>query len=407
MDPFFSELGRAVLNRWQAANFSLEQFPAIATDALTECAPATSVDVSALIRDFLLNDEQPLQTASPFGEPELIVFDHPRFYIQILFWFEGTTEIHQHTFSGAFHVLAGSSLHSHFSFEDVQPVTANFRLGNLRVKDTRLLETGSTVPIVSGPSCIHSLFHLDSPSLTVVVRTHNDPGTRPQFTYLPPHIAIDPYHDDTLTARRRQLLDVLERLEDPSYPDLVFQMLDDLDLERAFFVLQSTMRTMRDLGRWEEAWEIFSRKHGDAADLIAVTLDEIIWRDGPLVLRGTVTDPEHRFFLSLLLNVPNSGDLLSIVGQRFDGPPIDTVVRWAEELMEATGVGAWILDAEFPSEVDVPAGKQGETLLGTLRHFLSSGSDEPLEISGCIVSPKDLARIRESFVRSSLRALVS
>src|SRR5437763_9800560 len=114
-----------------------------------------------------------------------------------------------------------------------------------------LLDPGRTVPIVSGQSCIHSLFHLDTPSVTVVVRTQHDPGTGPQFNYLPPHIAIDPHFSDKLTMRRKQVLDVLEQLEDTSvgdasvgdagYADLVTEMAGDLDFERGFSILHHCM----------------------------------------------------------------------------------------------------------------------------------------------------------------------
>jgi hypothetical protein len=87
--------------------------------------------------------------------------------------------------------------------------------------------------------CIRS-FHLDTPSATVVVRTQTDPGTGPQFTYLPPHLAIDPIQDDALTMRRKQLLDVLEKTGDPAYPELLSAILAELDFERGFFILQNS-----------------------------------------------------------------------------------------------------------------------------------------------------------------------
>ena len=204
MDAYFTELGRTVLERWKKGNFSLAKFPEIARVALEERPPSKLVDVPALIREFLLNEEQPPQTQSGFGQPELVAYDHPRFYIQILFWMEGTTDIHQHEFSGAFHVMSGSSIHAHYEFVNAQPVTPHLRVGDVRMKNIELLETGRTVPIVSGPDCIHSLFHLDTPSITVVVRSQHDPGTGPQFNYLPPHIAMDPVFSDTLTMRRKQ-----------------------------------------------------------------------------------------------------------------------------------------------------------------------------------------------------------
>src|ERR1700743_3407364 len=117
MDAFFADLGNQILSRWKRENFSLAKFPEIAQKALDERPPAAHVELSKLIRDFLSPEEQPFQTDSDFGEPEIVVYSHPRFYIQLLFWLDGTTAIHQHEFSGAFHVLHGSSIHAHYVFD--------------------------------------------------------------------------------------------------------------------------------------------------------------------------------------------------------------------------------------------------------------------------------------------------
>jgi hypothetical protein len=215
----------------------------------------------------------------------LVVFDDPRFYIQILFWLDGTTQIHQHEFSGAFHVLEGSSLHAEFAFANVRPVTAHFRLGDLQLTGTELLETGRTVPITSGAGSIHSLFHLETPSVTVVVRTHSDPGTGPQFTYLPPHVAVDPFFSDALTTRRLQLLDVLDRTGAEDYGEVVRGMVAALDYERGFFTLQNCLGALRERGEWEETWNVFAKKHGALAAYAAPTLEEIVWRDRLVHLR--------------------------------------------------------------------------------------------------------------------------
>lgn len=400
MDSFFTELGRSVLSRWQARNFSLPHFPDIAREALEKRPPAKHVDLGELLRGFLLDDDQPFQTHSGFGQPELVVFDDPRVYIQILFWMDGTTDIHQHEFSGAFHVLAGSSIHSEFAFEKAQSISSHLRVGHLRMKHTELLETGRTVPIVSGREHIHSLFHLDTPSATVVVRTQNDPGTGPQFTYLPPHVAVDPMHDDALTMRRKQLLDLLEKTEPSVFVALTLEMLADLDFERGFYILQNVMSGLRELGEWEPALRAFCKKHGKLADGIVPTLDEIVRRDGIAALRATVTDVEHRFFLALLLNVSKRADILGMIGQRFSGKPITHVLRWAGELAEISDESVWLLDAEFPQELGVAIEDQAPIFLATLRHCLGAG--KPPAVPKAI-----LASLRSVLARSSWRALIS
>src|SRR3954467_2319627 len=123
MDAFFKELGDTVLKRWKRENFSLAAFPKIARAALDANPPARKVNLAAMMRDFLLSDEQPPQTDSEFGEPELVAYSHPRFYIQLLFWMDGTTAIHRHEFCGAFHVMHGSSIHAQYEFDEARAVT--------------------------------------------------------------------------------------------------------------------------------------------------------------------------------------------------------------------------------------------------------------------------------------------
>ncbi len=397
MDAFFAELGRTVAARWKAENFSIGAFPGIAQAVLEERPPSEHVDLAELVREFLLDDEQPFQTSSGFGQPELIAYDDPRFYIQILVWLEGTTDIHQHEFSGAFHVLAGSSIHSHFEFRNPQSISAHFRVGELKMKDIRLLETGSTVPIISGRDYIHALFHLDMPSISVVIRTHHDPGTGPQYTYLPPHIAVDPNHHDALTTRRKQLLDMLERVDDPAYADLVLEMIEELDFERGFFILQNGIGPLKNLGAWEETLAAFQRKHGALAAGVAPTLEEIVRRDGIAAFRASVTEAEHRFFLALLLNVPTRAEFLDLVAQRYPGEATETILRWAEELTETSDFGTSILDAEFPGEAEVAIEEQPIALLAALRYLLEDEGD----------APANLELFRAALARSSLRPLVS
>ncbi|MFT6182113.1 MAG: hypothetical protein ACJA1W_004485, partial [Akkermansiaceae bacterium] len=349
MNPYFEKLGRTVLERWRQQNFSLGAFPELARIAIDEAPPSENVDLEEMIQEFLANDDQPFQSQSGFGQPELVAFNDPRFYIQILFWMEGTTEIHQHEFSGAFHVMEGSSVHSEFDFAGARTVTPHICTGDLRVKQIELLETGRTVPITSGRECIHSLFHLDSPSVTVVVRTHHDPGTGPQYNYLPPHIAVDPLHSDTLTMRRKQLLDVLENLEHPSYVSHVREMVESLDFERGFHILLHAMDRFQALDEWEPVLESFQKKHGELAKGVPDTLAEFQRRESISQMRYQIEYPEHRFFLALLMNVQNRKDIHALITARFpDQSPITTILGWAEELIEPTEFGLTLLDAAFP-----------------------------------------------------------
>lgn len=406
MDAFFVELGRKVLSRWKRENFSLGRFPEIARAALDERPPARHVDLPELMRDFLLVEEQPLQTDSDFGEPELVVYSHPRFYIQLLFWLDGTTAIHQHEFSGAFHVMKGSSIHAHYEFKNARAVTPYLRVGDLRLKDMELLETGRTVPIVSGQHVIHSLFHLDSPSVTVVVRTQHDPGTGPQLNYMPPHVAFDPHFSDTLMLRRKQLLDVLERTEDISYAECVMAMIADLDFERGFSVLYHCMAYLQQIDQWEPAMQAFGKKHGVLAAGVRASLEEDLRRSVIKGWRSQIVDPEHRFFLALLMNAPTGADLLALVAKRF--PKEDSasiVLRWAVELTEESDDGVSLLDARFPDTVKIDAEDRRDLFLSAFAHFMSRGKKLPAALRKRRAS--DVKALRAAFANSSIGLLTA
>jgi hypothetical protein len=397
MNCYFEKLGRTVLERWREQNFSLAVFPELTRIAIEEAPPSKNIDIDELIHEFLSNDDQPFQSESSFGQPELIAFNDTRFYIQILFWLEGTTEIHQHEFSGAFHVMQGSSVHSEFDFVGARSVTPHIRTGDLRVKQIELLETGRTVPITSGRDCIHSLFHLDTPSITVVIRTHHDPGTGPQYNYLPPHIAINPLHADSLTARRKQLLDVLETIEDPDYGTHLNEMMGRLDFERGFNMLRHAMPRLKELNEWDEVLATFQNKHGELALGVPDTLAECLRRETISQMRHFIINPEHRFFLALLINVQNRADIFALVTRRFpESSPIDTILGWAEELVEPNDFGVTLLDAAFPETPDIDFEEQSWLLIDALKYALEGNTDE-----------NDFLEIQAALSASCLRPLFS
>jgi len=274
------------------------------------------------------------------------------------------------------------------------------------MRQIELLETGSTVPIVSGRSCIHSLFHLETPSVTVVVRTQNDPGTGPQFNYLPPHIAMDPVFTDELTMRRKQLLDVMEQIEDPTYAALVLEMTAELDFERGFFILQHCMGHLQNLNEWLAVLTAFETKHGLLAVGVAPTLVEGARRDVIKEMRSSIGEPEHRFFLALLMNVPSLADLLVLVAQRFPGtPPVETVVRWSEELGAETDYGIAILDAVFPDGLEIADEAQPDLFVAALRYFMVGGKKGSSALRALPVA--QLKQLRTAFADSTLRVLVA
>src|SRR5688572_18112211 len=123
MQPF-AELGALIEGRWRDANYNEAYFPNIAAQALLESDLTARVDPWEIIRWVHTTPNLPRQQdpRANFGDPPITLFVGPRFYIDVYYWLDGTTTLHQHAFSGAFQVLLGSSVHSTYRFEKIKEI---------------------------------------------------------------------------------------------------------------------------------------------------------------------------------------------------------------------------------------------------------------------------------------------
>src|SRR5277367_6781571 len=109
---FFNRLGKRVDDYWRAEGRDEEALPRAAMRALTDLPPAEHVtpdDIMTWVFQ-IQGTSFPGQSNinASFGQPPITLFRSERFYIEALFWIDGTTAIHQHAFTGVFYVLAGS-----------------------------------------------------------------------------------------------------------------------------------------------------------------------------------------------------------------------------------------------------------------------------------------------------------
>ena len=168
----FEALGRRVHDEWRLVDFESRRLAAIAYEALRDARLHERVTWDGLVDWVAESPLLPTQhdLSMEFGQPPLVVYAEPRFYIEALFWTTGTTAIHQHGFSGAFTVLTGSSVQTEYAFHVRERVNAHMVLGDLEFLRATVLRRGDVQPIHSGSDLIHSVFHLETPSVTVVVR---------------------------------------------------------------------------------------------------------------------------------------------------------------------------------------------------------------------------------------------
>ena len=185
----FQLLGGEIRSKLQQADFDELTLPELAAEALAKADLDTDFQLDD-VAEFLLTTNIAQQPALRFSNLPPVVYRCDDFYIELLIWMDATTVIHQHAFSGAFRVFAGSSVHSIYQFHERERISSRLLVGDVRLDRVELLRRGDVRQIKSGrQGLVHALFHLDQPSVTLVVR-NSEPWARPQYVLTRPSVAF-------------------------------------------------------------------------------------------------------------------------------------------------------------------------------------------------------------------------
>lgn len=356
----FQKTGEKIETLWREKNYAEDEFPGIAESVLQKAGLPDKISAWEVLDWTLKQTHLPEQRDinAGFGDPPITLYNAPRFYIDVYFWLEGTTAIHQHSFCGAFQVLHGSSIHSWYEFEKHAAVNTFLETGRMSLKSVELLEVGDVQKILAGRQYIHGLFHLEQPSATIVVRTYKSPLHLPQYSYHKPFLAVDPFFEEANTTKKLQCITTLLRTDYPDTDRLIAELLADSDFQTCYAILstirnhlrQNQIDRMFNLSRPEERFEKFlgivREKHGRAAEVLPEIFAHREMTEEILRRRSYISDPEQRFFLALLMNVEGKERILPLVKSRFpDRDPVEKILDWTLDLAETRVLGQNIPNA--------------------------------------------------------------
>jgi hypothetical protein len=319
---------------------------------------------------------------SKFGQPPITVFRCERFYVDVLFWVDGTTAVHQHGFSGAFHVMHGSSLESTYRFAPHRRYGPHFISGTLELVHVDLLVRGDVRPIVAGSPLIHSLFHLDRPSVSVVVRTPSDAFAGPQYSYSRAGLAFDPFAKFEATTRRAQILHLLYTIARPEFEEVARAAVQTADAFEAFSLLASLAKRFERPDEFRALLDACLRpsQHAELFDALLGHAAEEKREDYIVSRRRLVKQPEHRFLLALLMNLPDRSSLFEVIRRRSPGvDPVEAVLQWLRELAKLDGIHSWVSSKSKPTSdpvaVRVLDVELTESVLVVARRLLEGAND--------------------------------
>ncbi|HJL14507.1 MAG TPA: hypothetical protein RMH99_02555 [Sandaracinaceae bacterium LLY-WYZ-13_1] len=327
--PYFERLGAAIEDAWVAADREEERFGAIARDVLATMPPLEHFDRGALIRHHLDPHRPARRELTPlgaFGQPAITVYYGRGFVVDVYFWVESLSAIHNHPFCGLFTLLEGFSVHSVYAFDEQESVGARTRIGTLRQTELDLVRPGDVrLFSLEAHPLIHSLIHVPRGSISMVVRTLRSEG---YFRYFPPSLAIAMDERDETIARQVALLDTLRECGDPELADHLLAFLRHADLETSFHALSRLWPGCGDDLR-ATLLEVLRERHGDRADLIGPVMSRgSRWAEANGV-REQLADTDERFVATALMLAEDRASLLELLRARHPDP-VQRLHRWID-----------------------------------------------------------------------------
>jgi hypothetical protein len=180
---YWQTVGRKIEEDWRGKSAEALTLAEVATRVLTDF-PAPPMNATSILDWMIEAKALPRQVNfhSGFGEPPLVVYETPEFFLEVLFWFPSPTGIHGHAFTGAFMVLDGFSIQVEFDFHEKSAPEEGVRLGRLEARTIEFIGPGKVCPILPNADFIHAVTHLGNPSLTLVARTFSKAKDR-QFRF--------------------------------------------------------------------------------------------------------------------------------------------------------------------------------------------------------------------------------
>lgn len=315
VSDYFQTLGQTMADRLGDQPEPDSVFAAIATDVLRG-VPAPAVDVLAMADWAAQQRPLPRQVnfKGGFGQPPLVVFVAPGFYLEVLFWFPSRTGIHGHGFTGAFRVLNGCSVQVEYRFLEESAPEEGLRLGKLVPQGIEMIAPGKICSILGRDDFIHCVAHLGNPSLTLVARTYGSKDLR-QFAFHRCGFALRAKYQQQTVERQAAVLAAVFKARPEAFLERVVAYLAASD-RATFYSVLSELKSLLTLPVFTKqvlpaVRERFGISHAPAL----AALEEDVRSNGIWGLIGRLKDPRQQLRLALTELFPDEQERDALICQ--------------------------------------------------------------------------------------------
>ena len=265
----FEDLGRKVAQAWSSAGNDLAQFPQIATAALTAFDYNLALtELSDGVAKWMVQTDplpEQINVHNTFGQPPVTVFHNGNFVVDLYFWTGFDTSVHSHGFRGAFKVLHGRSLEEIFTLTPKTQISPDVMITEPQLPALTLLEPGEVRTIGPGQELSHRVIHLDSPTITLCVKTINEPQLF-QWHYFTNGLAIQKRHVSPSLVKKIYYFQYLLGIDSQHAFNFVDQLIATLDRSTQVNLCEDLSGGTLDLGdeALHEVLDRIYRQHAEA-----------------------------------------------------------------------------------------------------------------------------------------------
>jgi hypothetical protein len=256
-----------------------------------------------------------------------------RFYVELIYWYDGATAPHEHSAPGLIYDLHGERLHATYDFERREETLGRgLTLGHLVPRVIDVMRPGDYRKIGPNDHAIHGMVFLGHPCVTFSIRSVGDRICR----YECDHVRLDVTRMTTTMDRLLRAFEVFVRLhpdEDPMPMAHEVLRRPDVDIQFA----QSFLRRLRphvDRETLLSLTNVARERFGDWIDDVIASCDAWV-RSGSVtrLLSRPSLSRESRLLLGLVFLRADRPSTRDLFARMFPGEdPIAVLDRWTTTL---------------------------------------------------------------------------
>jgi hypothetical protein len=205
--------------------------------------------------------------------------------------------------------------------------------GELVMGEPEILRPGQVRRIDAGFGFIHALFHLERPTVTIVVRNGATNLPYPQYTYLRPGLGWDNLWSNRLVGRRLQAVGAMHRLDPPAAEAAAAELVTTAPPWVAFLAVRDALNRSGWNNQVADLCGALRHRVGAAGELLETALQSEVKQAKVLARRNLLGERHHRTLLALLANLPDEASVRAVIQALYpEREPERLVLEWVLEL---------------------------------------------------------------------------